>query len=174
MNPKQAKIVLGSVAALFSAWIIVAPLLIDCGIATNLDGRVGMIEHGDLWNSMNPVSGIIYWLGDLFCHQEEARTFMLNGNELPFCTRDISIFVSVAIGFFAVLATGMKRNRKTDFFVGISFLLIIADWAIQRIFVLNVLPTRILTGALAGIAISFVLSFMLDYYLGYGEKEKGI
>ena len=52
---------------------------------------------------MNPFSAAIYLIGDGNCHQLSERSLYLNGNQMPFCARDVGIFLGLAIGMLIVL-----------------------------------------------------------------------
>jgi len=155
------KVILG-IAILILVWIIVAPFLCTSGTIVNLDGQVGNIDHGDLWSKQNPLACAIYSIGDFLCHQQQSRTFMLNGNELPFCVRDVALLAGFVIGLFLVEFYHMTRNRSTDVYIICSFALIVFDWALQHICDSNVALTRLITGLLAGAAVAMFLCFVAD------------
>jgi len=154
--------ILLAVASVVLLWIIAAPLLCAHGTVTGLDGQVAVIDNPRLWDSMDIIPRTIYTLGDFFCHQMESRSFMLNGNQLPFCVRDVALLAGFVIGIIAVLALGIRRSRTTDTIIVSSFALIILDWATQKIFSSDVVFTRVLTGLLAGAAIAMFVCFLLD------------
>ncbi len=93
------------------AWtvlIVLAPLTIPPGSVTGLDGRANIIEYGEIWATLPPVQRIIYYLGDIECHQIESRTIILNHNEMPVCSRDASLFFFITIGL--MLAAVVRPN----------------------------------------------------------------
>lgn len=163
MNHKTIREIILGIAAIILIWMIAAPLMCASGALTHLDGQIGQIDHSNLWNALNPIAGSIYTIGDFLCHQMESRTFMLNGNEMPFCTRDVSLLVGFIIGLLLIIVYNMKRSKTTDTYIVCSFALIILDWFMQHICNSNVVLTRVITGLLAGAAIAMFLCFVADY-----------
>lgn len=88
--------------------IFVAPFTIEPGTVTDLEGGANRIDFNDLWSTMPLYPRIIYYLGDAECHQISERTFYLNGNQMPVCSRDVSIFLFITLGLLAGMLT--KRN----------------------------------------------------------------
>lgn len=158
----NARHVFLGIAILVLIWVISAPLMCATGTLVHLDGSIGQIDHGELWGTLNPVASWIYTLGDFLCHQMESRTFMLNGNELPFCIRDVALLIGFIVGMFMVIFFKMTRNKTTDTYIICSLALIIFDWAVQHVCNSNVALTRVVTGILAGAAIAMFLCFMAD------------
>ncbi|MCH1587861.1 MAG: DUF2085 domain-containing protein, partial [Flavobacteriales bacterium] len=58
------------------------------------------MEHDDrlVWTSLNPYAGFVYGFGDLNCHQKHERSFEINSNQMPVCTRDVGIFFGLVVG----------------------------------------------------------------------------
>lgn len=68
--------------------------------------------HNDVaWSSLNPFAAFIYGFGDLNCHQKHERSWEVNNNQLPVCTRDIGIFLGLFVG--GALFTRRGWNRWT-------------------------------------------------------------
>ena len=88
--------------------IFVAPFTIEPGTVTDLEGGANRIDFNELWSTMPLYPRIIYYLGDAECHQISERTFYLNGNQMPVCSRDVSIFLFITLGLFAGMLT--ERN----------------------------------------------------------------
>jgi uncharacterized membrane protein len=171
VSPKSIESVFLAVFGTIAVLVFIVPYTEPYGAFTALDGTVGYIDHADLWGSANPIAGIVYAAGDLLCHQQMARTFILNGSEMPFCSRDVALLVGFVIGLAFTVFGDMSRIRRkyVAAFVCASFLLIIADWSVQNVMSLNVAWTRVATGLLAGVAVSFVLDAVIcRYALGKG------
>ena len=90
------------------ALMILSPLLSPYGAFRGLDGSPGFIDGG--WEGGGP-AGLSYLLGDLVCHQEEARSLILNGSQMPVCARDTGILMGLTIGFAICL---LIRDRLAD------------------------------------------------------------
>jgi len=69
----------------FLLLMIILPLLHPYGSFTGLDGSAGVIDNGEKLSFADPLSKCIYFLGDLFCHQETVRSFIINGSQMAFC-----------------------------------------------------------------------------------------
>lgn len=166
MSVKVVRNVLLAISAIVLVWSFFAPLFCQTGTVKGLDGNVGTIDNWSLWQSLNPFSATIYVIGDFFCHQMESRVFMINGNEMPFCVRDIALLIGFAVGMVIVSELELRRSKRTDIFAVVSFALIIADWAFQHFTDTNIAFTRFVTGILAGVAIAFVICFILNAMAG--------
>lgn len=164
MSPKSFKIVFLILAGFVTLAVFIAPYTCQYGSLLYLDGSPGYIDHGELWASQNPFACVVYTLGDMFCHQQMARTFILNGSEMPFCTRDVALVVGLTIGLATtILFDGKNVDRKYIIaFIAASFVLMAADWIIQSICGLNVTWSRVATGVLAGASIGLIVSMVID------------
>ena len=159
VEPRRFLFVFFAVSAFLTVSVFLVPLLSPYGSFTDLDGTPGIIDHWDIWSSEDPFTMAIYLAGDIVCHQEMARTFVMNGSEMPICVRDLGLLM----GFmFGCLITSLKFGhpaiyRHARAYVVVSFLLIFTDWAIQHAFDLNVPFTRLVTGLLAGAGFALIL-----------------
>ncbi|MGY8702089.1 MAG: DUF2085 domain-containing protein [Candidatus Poseidoniales archaeon] len=71
------------------------------------------------WTQINPYAGFIYSFGDLNCHQKYERSWEINGNQMPVCTRDVGIFLGLAIGGWLFSRRGSNRWTITDSFLSV-------------------------------------------------------
>jgi len=146
------------VSALLLALIVSVPLVYPYGTFVNLDGTSSVIDHD--WSKYG-LGGAIYWLGDLLCHQEMVRCFILNGSQTAFCMRDIALLT----GFLFCLPFSLRiierlSDKKT---VALSLILIaltFAEWAIEKLFFESA-ELRIILGVLSGIGIALMLSWLI-------------
>ena len=93
------------------AWtvaMVAAPLTITPGTITDLNGGANKIDYSDTWAKLPPTQGFIYLLGDIECHQIASRTIFINGNEMPVCARDASLFFFLTLGF--ILASVVRPH----------------------------------------------------------------
>lgn len=154
---------------LTTAWavlVIVSPLLVPQDTLTDLSGRVGFHDNDILFEDLSPLPKAVYWIGDAECHQIAERSFFLNGNQMPFCARDVGLFVGLAIG--SGLAT-FVRYKINPFLVLIGLVPIGVDGGLQLVTEYesnNVL--RVATGLVAGV----VLSLMLAHFMFALQEEK--
>jgi uncharacterized membrane protein len=88
--------------------IFIAPFLIPPGTVADLEGSANRVDFQEIWDTMPPYPEAVYYLGDAQCHQISSRTIYLNDNEMPVCSRDVSIFLFITLGLFAGMF--VKRN----------------------------------------------------------------
>lgn len=171
MTPRSIKLALFAFFSLLCIFIFAAPFAAPYGSFTGLDGTPGIIDHGDLWSRQNIFAGLMYGFGDLICHQEQARSLILNGSEMPVCIRDLAIFIGVAIG--SLICTLFERSSAMETYAVPYFIascaLMLADWCIQHFMSLNVPFTRAVTGLLFGSAIAVILSYLINRKF-YGKR----
>jgi hypothetical protein len=55
-------------------------------------------EEKFAWSELDIYNGFIYAFGDLNCHMKHERTWEINDNQMPVCTRDVGIFFGIAVG----------------------------------------------------------------------------
>ena len=159
VNPRTYLLLFFAVSAILAAMMFVAPLLSPYASFIDLDGRPGVLDHRDLWSEQDILTMILYGFGDMVCHQEMARTVILNGSEMPVCIRDLGLLLGFSMGcaITAVRFGDPLIYRNARVYVIVSFLLIFTDWLIQRIFSLNIPLTRLITGLLAGAGFSLII-----------------
>lgn len=162
MDSKYIKIIILATASVFLISDIIVPFLSTGGKIVDLDGTFGYIDNSSLWASLDPFSSVIYTIGDFLCHQQMSRTFILNGNEMPVCVRDVGPLIGIVIGMAIMLSIKEYERKKFIIISVASLVLMFIDWLIQNIFSLNVPATRLITGILAGAAISMIIAMALD------------
>ncbi|MEE9116807.1 MAG: DUF2085 domain-containing protein [Thermoplasmata archaeon] len=100
--------VLFLISLVWTISIFIVPLMIPPGTVADLEGSANRVDFQELWDTLPPYPKAVYYLGDAQCHQISSRTFYLNGNEMPVCARDVSIFLFITLGLFAGML--VKRN----------------------------------------------------------------
>ncbi|DAC51534.1 MAG TPA: DUF2085 domain-containing protein [Candidatus Thalassarchaeaceae archaeon] len=78
-------------------------------------------EHGGkfAWSELDLFSALVYGFGDLNCHQKHERSWEINGNQMPFCTRDVGILAGVFIGGLIFRRRGLNRWTVRDSIISI-------------------------------------------------------
>ena len=142
--------------------MILLPLLYPYGSFTGLDGRAGVIENWEGLSHADPVTRLIYLMGDLFCHQEESRSFIINGSQMAFCQRDVSIVTGVILGL-AVTDESIGKvhagNRMVLIAGALMILLTAVEWGAEYVSGHDLLAARVATGVLAGVGIASVVQY---------------
>ncbi len=172
MGPRALLFVLFAISVVGTFVFFAVPFLSPYGSFTHLDGTPGILDHWDAWSECDPLTMITYTIGDMICHQQMARTFILNGSEMPVCVRDVGLLMGFMIGslIVAVFFGNPVICRYARPYVVISFILIFIDWTIQHIFDLNIQFTRMTTGLLAGAGFSLII-YCWAFRIFHSEKE---
>lgn len=146
------------VSAIALALMVSAPFMAPYGTFTGLDGSAANIEHG--WLGHGP-AGLAYLIGDVFCHQQEARSFILNGSQMPVCIRDTGILVGLVAGFCACWLMDRRMSDRRTAVAGVLLVaLMAAEWLVEgRI---GDMPwVRFASGIAGGLGAAMFLSWML-------------
>jgi uncharacterized membrane protein len=106
-------------------------------------------EHGGKfsWLELDPFSAFVYGFGDVNCHQKYERSWSINGNQMPVCTRDIGIFAGIAFAAFLFSRRGANRWTIRD-----TILSVFPDERVEWCY----LPDRRFMVAFGGIALLLV------------------
>ncbi|MGE4274726.1 MAG: DUF2085 domain-containing protein [Candidatus Methanomethylophilaceae archaeon] len=103
MSVRHFANLLFAVFGLLLLCVVLAPLLAPSGTMTDLDGRVGTVDHEESWEVLDPFTGMVYRVGDYFCHQISERSLTINDNQLPLCARDLGVLAGFVLGAFLFL-----------------------------------------------------------------------
>jgi len=166
----RAVLVFFIVSAAWLVLILSAPFMVPSGTLTDLSGRVGYHDNDQQFSSLSAVPHAIYWIGDAECHQIAARSYFLNGNEMPFCARDLGIFFGIAAAFGFLTFYRFKIN---PIFVILALIPIGIDGGLQLVTSYessNVL--RVLTGFAAGAALSLLIAHFMFVIQEDNEKNR--
>ncbi len=97
-----------------------APLTLDPGTVQGMDARANAPDYQEEWWDMmeegHVFEGITYLLGDINCHQKHERSYTINDNQMPVCTRDIGMFAGGSVGFFFLMILATARFEFYDTF----------------------------------------------------------
>jgi uncharacterized membrane protein len=147
----------------FTAWlvlVVIAPFSLPSSSVTDLSGRASSVDNLEKTSGMNPLARVIYLLGDINCHQLAERSFFLNGNQMPFCARDLGIFIGLAAGMLTVL---LFSPRFSWLILAALVVPILVDGGVQMTgwYESNNL-LRLATGLLGGIGASYFLGHFAE------------
>ena len=78
-------------------------------------------QHGGkfAWSELDVFSAFVYGFGDLNCHQKYERSWVINGNQMPVCTRDIGILIGIFIGGLIFRKHGLNRWTIRDSIISV-------------------------------------------------------
>ncbi len=149
-----------SITCFWALLILTSPLMLDEGETGDLSGSVGIYDNKEIIQDMNPINKKVYYLGDLNCHQLSHRSYEYNENQMPFCARDVGIFVGLALGF--IFALGRKVELTLPLVI-LSLVPIGLDGTIQLFTDYESTNIkRIVTGIIAGFATGIALKVIAD------------
>ncbi len=71
------------------------------------EGRANIVDFWGLYSTdaFNWYAKVIYVIGDIECHQLASRSLWINGNQMPVCARDASLFLFGLFGMFWAMMT---------------------------------------------------------------------
>ena len=151
---------------LFSLWILLqflAPLALPKGSVSDLSGLVAISDNEDTINDMGLPWGFVYSAGDRLCHQKAERSFFINDNQMPFCSRCTAIWLGFAIGLGFMVFYKIQLNEKFLFAILLSLVPIGVD-GIGQLFGFwestNII--RVITGLLVGVVCGVALGVIVD------------
>jgi len=155
----KAVLVLFAASAVWLALVIAAPFMVPSDTLRDLSGRVGYHDNDLQFSSIGPVPRAIYWIGDAECHQIASRSYFLNGNEMPFCARDVGLFFGVAAGFGLM---AFYRYKVNPLFAILGLVPIGLDGGLQLVTSYeSTNPVRFVTGLIAGAALALLIAHFL-------------
>lgn len=94
---------------------------------------------------------------------------IINGSQMPFCARDFSIFIGVAVALLSWEVLLLYLDPKSRSTVVISFVMIlimIAEWVFEKTGFIDSMFLRILSGMVAGLGIGSLVWAYADHEYG--------
>lgn len=160
-----------AITAAWAALVLVAPFLVPAGTLTDLSGSVGVSDNGELFDELSPLPRAVYLAGDRECHQIANRSFFLNDNQMPFCARDVGLFLGLAAASGVVT---FVRYRVNPVLVLAGLVPIAIDGGMQMVteYESNNL-LRLATGLLAGVALALLLAHFMFALQDDGPPKGG-
>ena len=160
----------------FLIWIllqILAPLAIPYGNADNLSGIVGVSDNENLIDDMPFPWDLIYSCGDRLCHQKVERSFLINGNQMPFCSRCTAIWLGLAIGLGFMVFYKINLDEKFLILIVIGIVPIGIDGVGQLFgFWESTNIIRLITGILIGIVCGLAIGLIIDEIMDFIRKKR--
>jgi len=153
-------------SAVFSALLFAAPLMLPTNSTGDLSGRVGLVDNAGVWSSFPQPAQWTYHFGDAECHTKSARSFFINGNQMPVCARDVAIFMGITAGLALALSPRSRVYRLAVTLPWWMYFVLLAPIAVDG-GAQDVLGfesdnlRRVLTGFPAGVAVALALIFVI-------------
>ena len=165
-------------------WVVfqfLAPVMIPSNSLPDLSGTVGISDNQAVFEDMGFPWNVIYSIGDRLCHQKVERSLVLNGNQMPFCTRCTAIWIGLAIGLGFMVFFTIELNEKFLVLILLSLVPLGIDgvgqllgfWESTNLLrFLTGIPAGLLCGVAIGLIIDEVCSLSLFQRLSHFEKPK--
>ncbi len=148
---------------LFTILQFLSPIFLPSNTYTNFSGMVAVSDNQESIDSIPFPWNIAYVFGDRLCHQRAERSFFINGNQMPFCTRCTAIFIGLVLGLAIILFYKIELNERFIFLIFISLIPIGIDgtgqlfglWESSNL-------SRTLTGLFLGIPFGIAIGIIID------------
>jgi len=151
---------------LFLLWAVLqflAPIFLPSGSVKDLSGMVGVSDNEEVIGKMPVPFNFVYSMGDRLCHQKAERSFFINGNEMPFCSRCTAIWLGLAIGLGLMMLYTIQLNEKFLFAILIGIVPMGIDGIGQLLgFWESTSIIRLITGLMAGIVCGIAIGLIID------------
>ena len=152
------KVLLG-IFSIFAIVIFVVPFLYTSGTFVHLDGSPSVMDHD--WSSYG-AGGIVYAIGDLICHQESARSFILNGSQMPICIRDVGLLLGLDAGLVCSHLFKKWIAQKKSLIIGAALLLpTVVEWVLEHSFDLDLPELRLMAGIVSGFGAAMIICHLI-------------
>jgi len=127
MDPGTRPLMIAGIAvSAFVSLMVLAPLISLHGTYRGLDGTPGVLDGG--WGD-GPFA-VLYAFGDLFCHQQFSRSFVINGSQMPVCMRDTGLAAGFAAGLLSCALLSSFARGRTALTAGCALIPVTAaEWA---------------------------------------------
>ena len=150
-----------------------APFSIKTASMDDLSGMTVISDNKESVDSLSFPWSSIYHMGDIFCHQKAKRSFFINGNQMPFCSRCTAIWLGLSVGLGFMVFFRINLDEKFVFLLLVGIIPIGVD-GVGQLFSLwesnNLI--RVLTGLLVGIFCGIAIGVIFDE-IKFINKFKG-
>ena len=142
---------------------IIAPMSIPYGEIKDLSGSTIISDNIEKIKSIQTPWNYLYSLGDSMCHQKSERSFFINGNQMPFCSRCTAIILGIALGIGFMFFYKFELDDRFIFIMLIGFIPIGIDGVGQLFgFWESTNLIRVITGLLVGIVTGIAIGIIID------------
>lgn len=151
---------------LFFLWValqFLAPMFLPRGSVVDLTGITIIADNEEAIGEMPSPWNAIYSTGDSLCHQKAERSFFINGNQMPFCSRCTAIWLGLAIGLGFMVFYKIQLDGKFIFAIIIGLVPVGIDGLGQNFgFWESTNAIRVVTGLMIGIVCGAAIGLIID------------
>jgi len=156
----------------FLLWTILqflAPISLPQGSVEDLSGLTAVSDNEKIINDMPSPWNSIYSIGDRLCHQRADRSFFINGNQMPFCSRCTAIWIGITTGLAFMIFYKIKLDGRFIILIIIGLVPIAIDGLGQLVNLwestnISRLITGILIGVVCGLALGIIVDELKDIF----------
>jgi uncharacterized membrane protein len=170
---KVSKILLVFFAIFFIISLLhfLSPLALPRNSVKDLSGLTGISDNEIKIKEMSFPWNFLYIIGDRLCHQKAERSFFLNGNQMPFCSRCTAIWIGIAIGLGFMILYKLPLNEKFLILIILGIIPIGIDGIGQLLgFWESTNFMRVITGSLVGIVCGLAIGLIIDEVIEFKNK----
>ena len=158
---------------LWSALLILSPLVLPTGTIQDLSGQTAVIDNKYVTDTLPFPIDSVYSIGDRLCHQRADRSFFINENQMPFCSRCTAIFIGITIGLFIISFLKVTLDERFIFIILISMVPIGIDGVGQLFgFWESTNLIRVITGLIIGITSGIAIGIIINETVGWLKTKK--
>ena len=163
---RSSKIIILVFFIAFFIWALLqflAPLALPSDSVDNLTGVTGISDNEHVIDDMPVPWNFVYSSGDSMCHQRAERSFFINGNQMPFCSRCTSIWLGLAIGMGFMIFYKIQLDEKFVFIL-IAGIIPMGIDGVGQLFGYweSTNLTRVITGLTVGIICGIAIGVIVD------------
>ena len=160
------------ITTIWLALVIASPFMVPRGTLTDLSGLVGVRDNAEAFSQLDPLPRAVYTIGDSQCHQIASRSYFLNENQMPFCSRDLGLFIGLAAASGVALFLTISVN---PLFLLFGLVPIGIDGGLQAITSYESTNTiRLGTGVIAGVSLALLLAVFLMTLKAESDKKRAV
>lgn len=158
MIERKILLMLGSLSLALISAMLLTPCIYGPSCFVHLDGTPGMIDHD--WSEYGAGS-FMYLFGDILCHQEMDRSFIINGSQMPFCIRDTGLLAGFMTGCFSfIFRIELLSDKRVTLLGAFLIVLTLVEWCFER-FAFGIPELRFIVAIASGIGFVMVLGWFL-------------
>lgn len=160
----------------FLVWILLqffAPIALPKSSVNDLTGVTAFSDNEEVIDNMPAPWNFVYSAGDKLCHEKAERSFFINGNQMPFCSRCTAIWLGLAVGLGFMIFYKIELDEKFVFVLIIGIVPIGID-GVGQLFGLweSTNIARVITGLAVGIICGIAIGVIIDEIRGMINLKK--
>ena len=97
------------------------------GSVNDLSGYTAVADNEKLISEMPTPWNIVYGCGDRLCHQKADRSFFINENQMPFCSRCTAIWLGLTMGLGLMVFYKIELDERFLILIAIGIVPIGVD-----------------------------------------------